>query len=189
MSAFSQLASGQWRVQVRCGGTCATPCTFAISLIAGKSEVPSASSSLIDDLGRAQVSSPEAFRRVVPRVAASRAVVVVCVAEQTRPPVGDEHYPFVLCGQRREIRHVPVLRDSAVPESESSGWATQEVRCPRCNGSVDRIRRRLADRIVSLFTPVRRYRCWNYDCKWEGNLRRQESIASRSRSDPMRAKS
>jgi hypothetical protein len=27
------------------------------------------------------------------------------------------------------------------------------------------------DRIVSLFTPVRRYRCWNHDCGWEASLR------------------
>jgi len=29
------------------------------------------------------------------------------------------------------------------------------------------------DRIVSLFTPVRRYRCWSYTCKWKGNLSSQ----------------
>jgi len=54
---------------------------------------------------------------------------------------------------------------------ERSEGAGHRIRCPRCNGYVDRIRRRLFDRIVSLFTPVRRYRCWNHDCKWEANLR------------------
>jgi hypothetical protein len=43
--------------------------------------------------------------------------------------------------------------------------------CPRCAGSVERVRRRLIDRIVSVFVPVRRYRCRNDACSWEGNLR------------------
>jgi hypothetical protein len=35
------------------------------------------------------------------------------------------------------------------------------------------VRRRLIDRLVSLLTPVRRYRCHakGWGCGWEGNLR------------------
>jgi hypothetical protein len=43
---------------------------------------------------------------------------------------------------------------------------------------MDRVRRRLVDRILSLFMPVVRYRCWSYECKWEGlfdRLRRASS--------------
>jgi hypothetical protein len=47
-----------------------------------------------------------------------------------------------------------------------------------CTGSVDRIRRRPIDRIVSLFVPVQRYRCLNLACGWEGNLRPVARAAS-----------
>lgn len=45
-------------------------------------------------------------------------------------------------------------------------------RCPYCNSPVDRVRRRFIDRLVSLITPVRRYRCrgHGWDCTWEGRL-------------------
>jgi len=42
--------------------------------------------------------------------------------------------------------------------------------CPLCNAPhVNRTKRRFMDRMVSLATPVRRYRC--VACGWEGNLR------------------
>lgn len=45
--------------------------------------------------------------------------------------------------------------------------------CPKCSGLVIRQRRRFMDRLVSLITPVRRYRCLSkgWGCDWEGNLR------------------
>jgi len=48
---------------------------------------------------------------------------------------------------------------------------------------MDRVRRRPVDRILSLFMPVARYRCWSYECKWEGlfdQLRRVPSQTSGS---------
>ena len=42
------------------------------------------------------------------------------------------------------------------------------LRCPRCGGGVHRVHRRRGDRIVSLFVPVRRYRCSNKECRWCG---------------------
>jgi hypothetical protein len=42
------------------------------------------------------------------------------------------------------------------------------LRCPRCGGGVHRVHRRWGDRVVSLFVPVRRYRCSNRECRWCG---------------------
>ena len=42
------------------------------------------------------------------------------------------------------------------------------LRCPRCCGGVHRVHRRWGDRVVSLFVPVRRYRCSNRECGWCG---------------------
>jgi len=33
-----------------------------------------------------------------------------------------------------------------------------------------RVKRRLVDRLVSVFAPVQRFRCPELDCQWEGNL-------------------
>jgi hypothetical protein len=45
--------------------------------------------------------------------------------------------------------------------------------CPQCNGPVERVRRRILDRLVSWIMPVHRYRCRmkGWGCDWEGNLR------------------
>ncbi|MCD6290876.1 MAG: hypothetical protein J7M34_10275 [Anaerolineae bacterium] len=40
--------------------------------------------------------------------------------------------------------------------------------CPVCGGPLHRIHRRPVDRLISLFVPVRRYRCRNRDCRWTG---------------------
>lgn len=45
------------------------------------------------------------------------------------------------------------------------------VRCPHCGSPTRQIHRRLRDRMISLLIPLRRYRCGNLDCRWEGNLR------------------
>ena len=45
--------------------------------------------------------------------------------------------------------------------------------CPQCNGPVDRVRRRIRDRVRSWISPVHRYRCRSkgWGCDWEGKLR------------------
>jgi hypothetical protein len=43
--------------------------------------------------------------------------------------------------------------------------------CPVCNAPTHRISRRFIDRLLSIFMPVRRYRCQSMKCTWEGNLR------------------
>jgi len=42
--------------------------------------------------------------------------------------------------------------------------------CPQCGTGAYRIRRRVIDRIFSLLSPLRRYRCTSIGCGWEGNL-------------------
>lgn len=42
------------------------------------------------------------------------------------------------------------------------------LRCPRCSGEIHRVHRHLLDRLISLYVPVRRYRCANGSCRWQG---------------------
>jgi hypothetical protein len=42
--------------------------------------------------------------------------------------------------------------------------------CPRCDGALVRTRRTAVDRLLSLVTPRRRYRCRSLSCGWEGTL-------------------
>ena len=57
----------------------------------------------------------------------------------------------------------------------SMSWAGSGVparpACPRCNGPVNRVPRRLTDRLLSSLMPVRRYSCRAMGCRWEGTLR------------------
>jgi hypothetical protein len=42
------------------------------------------------------------------------------------------------------------------------------MRCPRCDGNIHRVHRHAIDRLISLYVPVRRYRCANDECRWQG---------------------
>jgi hypothetical protein len=53
--------------------------------------------------------------------------------------------------------------------------ASDPVACPQCRGALVRIPRRFSERLVSLFTPLRRYRCPSHTCGWEGNLRQSRA--------------
>jgi hypothetical protein len=46
--------------------------------------------------------------------------------------------------------------------------ALTTLRCPRCSGDIHRVHRHLLDRLISLYVPVRRYRCTNGKCRWHG---------------------
>jgi predicted RNA-binding Zn-ribbon protein involved in translation (DUF1610 family) len=58
------------------------------------------------------------------------------------------------------------------------GWRTRyrlltnprlsELRCPRCGGELHRIHRRWRHRVLNLVLPVRRYRCADQSCGWQG---------------------
>jgi len=46
--------------------------------------------------------------------------------------------------------------------------ALVDTHCPRCGGGLQRVHRRFFDRVISIFVPVRRYRCPNRGCGWMG---------------------
>lgn len=49
--------------------------------------------------------------------------------------------------------------------------------CPRCGGSVARIRRHLPDRLYSaMVVTVHRYRCEQLSCNWEGRLKVAQNV-------------
>ena len=42
------------------------------------------------------------------------------------------------------------------------------LRCPWCSGNIHRVHRHAGDHAISVFVPVRRYRCANDECRWHG---------------------
>jgi hypothetical protein len=50
------------------------------------------------------------------------------------------------------------------------------LNCPRCHGSIVRVRRHLIDRLISLVLRRHRYRCLSMGCGWEGSLRRRAGV-------------
>jgi hypothetical protein len=40
--------------------------------------------------------------------------------------------------------------------------------CPRCGGPIHRVHRKWYDRAISVYVPVRRYRCSDESCHWKG---------------------
>jgi hypothetical protein len=46
--------------------------------------------------------------------------------------------------------------------------ALATVTCPKCGGPIHRVHRTTSDRFLSLYVPVRRYRCHSPDCGWHG---------------------
>jgi hypothetical protein len=53
--------------------------------------------------------------------------------------------------------------------------ASHSRACPRCQSAVFSVSRRLSDLFVSLFIPLRRYRCISMKCSWEGTLRERKT--------------
>lgn len=43
-----------------------------------------------------------------------------------------------------------------------------KIQCPRCGGDLHRIHRRWHHRLLNLVIPVRRYRCADQACGWQG---------------------
>lgn len=75
-------------------------------------------------------------------------------------------------GYRIPRSSVYVFRDAANGNENVDIDDMVAHKCPRCDGDLIRIRRRLVDRLISVFVPVRRFRCVYLGCFWEGNLRR-----------------
>lgn len=46
--------------------------------------------------------------------------------------------------------------------------ALTTLRCPKCGGAIHRVHRRWHDRLISFYVPVRRYRCADGQCHWQG---------------------
>ena len=51
--------------------------------------------------------------------------------------------------------------------------------CPDCGGHLIRTRRRAIDHVLNVLVQVRRYRCSEFHCQWEGNLRVSRLFAGR----------
>lgn len=58
---------------------------------------------------------------------------------------------------------------SALPSSNSA--LRVDLCCPKCGGHLNRTWRRPIDRFLSGFTPLQRYQCESFHCRWEGNRR------------------
>ena len=59
--------------------------------------------------------------------------------------------------------------------------AASKHTCPLCGeGDLMRIRRRPIDRLFSLFGARHRYRCFNNECLWQGNLRTHGHASTRT---------
>jgi hypothetical protein len=54
---------------------------------------------------------------------------------------------------------------------------TTKHTCSLCAGYLIRIPRRTTDRLLSLFVLMHRYRCPDFSCQWEGNLRVRSGAA------------
>jgi len=64
--------------------------------------------------------------------------------------------------------------DLSLSPTVNSGYsapATCNRFCPRCNSAVFSVSRCFVDLLLSVFLPIRRYRCISMQCSWEGNLR------------------
>lgn len=55
--------------------------------------------------------------------------------------------------------------------TDATGYQSPGRTCPLCNAPVFRVSRRLIDVLVSVFVPLRRFRCRSMKCGWEGNFR------------------
>lgn len=68
------------------------------------------------------------------------------------------------------------MSDHGHPDGHPTGApevdGTAPYTCPRC-GERDliRVHRRFIDRLLSVFVRLRRFRCAQFQCQWEGNLR------------------
>ena len=51
--------------------------------------------------------------------------------------------------------------------------------CPECRAILNRLPRRLIDRLMSIVYPVHRYRCRSFLCGWQGTLRSKLSETDR----------
>ena len=53
------------------------------------------------------------------------------------------------------------------------------INCPQCGSELKRIRRLFSGRIVSIIFPMRRFRCGNSKCGYEGGIADRDGIKKR----------
>ena len=64
--------------------------------------------------------------------------------------------------------------------SRSHAGTVSAFKCPKCGEpGLIRIRRRLIDRFLSLFVKRRRFQCYAFQCRWQGNLKQWRVIKLR----------
>ena len=77
--------------------------------------------------------------------------------------------PAHIAANRRQ-EPPPADESGPAPLADDGAHATQRRRCPQCAEPLIRIHRTAMDRFLSLMAPVHRYRCYNFNCNWEGVL-------------------
>ena len=55
--------------------------------------------------------------------------------------------------------------------ADAAGLHVPGRTCPRCNAPVIRVSRKDIDLLISIFVPLRRYRCSSMKCGWEEVVR------------------
>lgn len=64
------------------------------------------------------------------------------------------------------------MQTTTIHASKTPPFTASTPFCPACGeDNLMRIPRRLIDRIFSQVFPVQRYRCQQFTCQWEGNIR------------------
>ncbi len=71
------------------------------------------------------------------------------------------------------MKNAAPLKFSLTPARDATASSHSRA-CPRCHSAVFNVSRRLSDLFLSLFIPLRRYRCISMKCSWEGTLREKK---------------
>lgn len=63
------------------------------------------------------------------------------------------------------------IEPSSLDSLARTARQSMEPNCPLCDGPLIRTSRRPIDRVLSIVTPLQRFRCPSFNCQFEGNLR------------------
>lgn len=88
--------------------------------------------------------------------------------------------PENISGQPEAVRPAnPVVTAKLLASKATPAKTHYRHVCPKCHGRFVRMHRRFADRLLSMFHPVRRYGCTNHQCRYEAVLWRRHSLTQR----------
>ena len=62
------------------------------------------------------------------------------------------------------------IEPSSVDSLARTARQSMAPNCPLCGGLLIRTSRRPIDRILSIVTPLQRFRCPSFNCQFEGNV-------------------